>query len=177
MNNTLLAQRYINALTRTLEKQDIEQQLLSFRDFVKDVIEHEMLWELVTGPFLSRVQKLDTLEDMMKRYKFNKKLCAFIALLIQKQRLTLLPFFKTELDNAISEVQKKIHVDVVIGDDLTQSQRKSLTVDLSKKLGRDVVINIKKNNNILGGFKVYANNNIYDATVDNAFQKLRWSFN
>lgn len=96
----------------------------------------------------------------------------FIKLLAEKGRLNVLPQI-SELFNAYrAEEERTAHADVVSAVELSAAQKKKISQGLKARLGREVVLECRVDEGIIGGAIIRVGDLVVDGSVTGQLDKL-----
>ena len=96
----------------------------------------------------------------------------FIKLLIVNKRLSVLPEIVVLYNELRAEAEKTIDAEVISAFPLSDAQQSTLIEGLKKRLGREVNLVTKVDENLLGGAIVRAGDLIIDGSVSGQLDKL-----
>ena len=105
----------------------------------------------------------DQLNDMGKN---------FIKVLVENKRLNVLAEIVTLYNLHRAEAEKTIEAEVISAFPLSETQQSSLQAGLKKRLGREVSLVSKVDENLLGGAIVRAGDLVIDGSVSGQLDKL-----
>lgn len=98
---------------------------------------------------------------------------AFLQVLAENHRLSLLREIKTLYEACCREEQKIRKVTVRVCHPLTEAQEKKLVQGLSHQLSSEIELDVVIDSNLIGGVLLQADGHIMDASVLGALNKLR----
>ncbi len=96
----------------------------------------------------------------------------FIRLLIENQRLILLPDIATMFDALRAEAEKSVEVVVTSAFEMDEAQKQKIAVALKKRLGREIRLSTKIDRGLLGGVIIRAGDQVIDGSVRNQLSEL-----
>ncbi|MGD8926242.1 MAG: F0F1 ATP synthase subunit delta [Thioalkalispiraceae bacterium] len=97
----------------------------------------------------------------------------FIKVLIANKRLNVLPEIAYLYNQLRAEAEKTVEAEVISAFPLTDAQKDSLVAGLKKRLGREVNLVSKVDENLLGGAIVRAGDLVIDGSVSGQLSKLQ----
>lgn len=106
---------------------------------------------------------VDQIDDMGKN---------FIKVLIENNRLEVLPEIVVLYNNFRADAEKTIDAEVISAFPLSDSQQSTLIEGLKKRLGREVKLVSKVDKSLLGGAIVRAGDMVIDGSVSGQLDKL-----
>jgi len=130
----------------------------AMQDFVNNPkIEQDMLTRLM----------LEVCGDQLNELGQN-----FIKVLIVNKRLNVLPEIAVLYNDLRAEAEKTVEAEVISAFPLTDAQQSNLIEGLKKRLGREVSLVSKVDENLLGGAIVRAGDLVIDGSVSGQLSKL-----
>ena len=130
----------------------------AMQDFVNNPkIEQDMLTRLM----------LEVCGDQLNELGQN-----FIKVLIVNKRLNVLPEIAVLYNELRAEAEKTVEAEVISAFPLTDAQQSNLIEGLKKRLGREVSLVSKVDENLLGGAIVRAGDLVIDGSVSGQLSKL-----
>jgi len=96
----------------------------------------------------------------------------FIKVLIVNKRLNVLPEIAVLYNDLRAEAEKTVEAEVISAFPLTDAQQSNLIEGLKKRLGREVSLVSKVDENLLGGAIVRAGDLVIDGSVSGQLSKL-----
>jgi F-type H+-transporting ATPase subunit delta len=131
------------------------------------------LRNVLQNPAVSREQKLNLLDAIMKRMGAAKMLRNFLAVLIDNRRIgsigEVVEEFKRELDRRMGLAEAR----VTSVRALTAAERKTLEKQLETITGKTVRATYAEDATLLGGVTVRVGSTIYDGSVLGQLQRMK----
>lgn len=169
-----MARVYAEALLSAAESQQVEGEVLA----ELDVIYHELLPanEAVGNLFGTRVLNRKTREEILRRVfgeRSHPLLVNFLLVLNRRDRLFLLrPIIEAVLDLRDERAQR-VRVNVTSAVPLDEGQQQRLRDKLRAETGKEPVLRLKVDPDIIGGLLVQVGDDVYDATVRTRLGTIR----
>ncbi|MCA0402403.1 MAG: F0F1 ATP synthase subunit delta [Proteobacteria bacterium] len=137
-------------------------------------ISDKKLAQFISNPSVTKEQQIELLMALFDKPNFAEKETAqnFIALLVKNKRLMSLPTIQILFEIHRAEQEKTLEVDVVSYSELNKAQQEALISKLSKKLKRQVNLNLKIDEDLLGGAVIHAGDLVIDGSLRGRLQKL-----
>jgi F-type H+-transporting ATPase subunit delta len=124
------------------------------------------------SPKVSEAQKsaviTEALSDRVPRHFLR-----FLLAMIRKRRQMLIPEIATEYFNLVDQSEGRIHANVTVARESSESERNAIAEHLSKVLGRQAVLHVNVNPAILGGVIVKVGDTVMDGSVRRKLATLR----
>ena len=173
MKRQILIKRYTQGLINTI-KNSKEFDLLhkNLEAFERLLAGHKKLGTLLKSSFLSQVKKRDITEEILKKLSLEEKACRFLILLVENNRLILLPDILKLLPLLWNERQGISSIEVSSVVPLSDSQKKKLKEKLEKMEKRPVSLEYKINLGLIGGLSIKNKNIIYDVSIKGSLDRL-----
>jgi len=134
------------------------------------------LLEFLRSPSVTAVQQADTLNEVCGD-EISDTIKSFIIVLSDNHRLTLLPQISNQFDVMKANFEKAVDVEVISAQPLDSDQQKLLSEALSKKLEREVNMQVSLDKDLLGGAVIRAGDTVIDGSIRGRLTKLAESFN
>ncbi len=96
----------------------------------------------------------------------------FIRLLIENQRLILLPDIATMFDALRAEAEKNVEVVVTSAFEMDEAQKQKIAAAMKKRLGRDIRLSSKVDRGLLGGIIIRAGDQVIDGSARTQLSEL-----
>jgi F-type H+-transporting ATPase subunit delta len=129
--------------------------------------------QFIANPASTTEQQIELLHAVCKlQDKDNQSLSNLISLLATNKRLMLLPEIKALYEVHRAEQEKTLGVDVVSYADVSLAQQQQLIDALTKRLKRNVSLNISIDPSLLGGAVIRAGDLVIDGSVRGKLIKL-----
>lgn len=96
----------------------------------------------------------------------------FIRLLVEGQRLTLLPEIVMLYESMRAEAEKNVDVVVTSAFDLSEEQKQKITAALKKRMGCEITLSCKTDHGLLGGIIIRAGDKVIDGSARTHLSEL-----
>ena len=111
---------------------------------------------------------IDNLDEQMKN---------FIRLLVENHRLLLISYIATLFEEYRAQSEQRVEAQVISAMPLDDTQQKSLTETLGRRLNAKVVLNCSLDKNLLAGAVIHAGRLSIDGSLKARLQKLSDTLN
>jgi len=125
--------------------------------------------------YLSRKQRLDILKNISETFMFAPQE-NFTRLLIKRRKLYLLPQISELYEELYRDYEKKMQVAVHTAQPLTAEQQKNLTLALSNKSSREIILRVNVDAELIGGAVIYLGDRVIDGSIVGVLQRMRRNF-
>lgn len=131
---------------------------------------------LLANPRLSPQQKADLVIDLCNEIPESahptRECQNFIRLLAENRRLALLPEIYALYERLRTEAEKTIQAEVISAFDLSEEQRARIAESLKAKLKREIELEVKVDEALLGGAIIRAGDLVIDGSARGRLAKL-----
>lgn len=165
------ARPYAQAAFEVAQKQSDLQGWSEMLRAISEMVSGPELGALVRNP---RVQKsqLDELLIAMLGKQATQHQQNFVRILVDNQRLLMLPEISAIFDALKSEAEKTLNVVIDSAFEVTAEQQKSLVVSLKKRMGKEIKLECKVNKDLLGGVVIRAGDKVIDGSATARLREL-----
>jgi F-type H+-transporting ATPase subunit delta len=170
-----ISNRYARALAdvvidRKLEVNGAIQALDSVAELFKTSHELHVLFE---NPAVPSNQKLRLLDALVSRLGSTKEVRNFVAVLIDKGRMGLLPEIAEQFKLEINERLGFADAEVTSARELGADERSALEQQISAVTGKKVRARYRRDESLLGGVRVKVGSTVYDGSVRSELERMR----
>jgi F-type H+-transporting ATPase subunit delta len=169
-----IARVYVESLLpvaiRAGQAEDLGDELDSL---VRDVLgQHSNVAAFFTSPAITRRAREPILEASLKD-TVSPLLRKFVGVLNQNNRLDLLPAIASAYREALDERAGRVRVWVRSAAPLGDSERDDLRRTLAQSLGKEPILAIRVDPELLGGLLIQVGDRVYDSSVRSRLDALR----
>jgi F-type H+-transporting ATPase subunit delta len=173
MRETTIARNYAEALLELARKANDLRGWGELIDSVANGIESDRrLRVFLESPRVSAQQKS---EIFQKAYgnTLPRNFVRFLQALVHNRRQMLIPAISHEYSDLVDQVEGRVHASVTVAREADDNDRRVITQQLSRALGKDVVPHFHVNSAILGGVVVRVGDTVLDGSVRRRLSTLR----
>ncbi|MFA6237199.1 MAG: F0F1 ATP synthase subunit delta [Bacteriovorax sp.] len=175
MKEQIIAKAYAQSIVELSEelKLDLARELTVLSETINKSNDLETLLFLEV---FTIEEKLSVLDVVMNKLDLSQITKNFLHFLIQEKRIGLMPMiFKNVI--IIDDHKKGFLRGTIEGseDSIPTDVKEKLKSYLQQKLGKDTVLEYKKNNNVSAGYKVTVEDLQLDASLENQLEKFKES--
>lgn len=174
MKSQILVKRYtqglINSLRSEAEFSTLSQELSDFSELLG---RHKELKETLDMPFLPASRRKRITEEVLARKTLAKKARRFILLLLENNRLELLPDILESLPEAWNEKKGIYTYEVASVVPLRDGQKKELGRKLELLEQKPVILKYRIDPELVGGLWIRRGNVVYDASIKGSLMKIK----
>lgn len=131
------------------------------------------LGEVLANASFKKAQRKAVLDALLGKIKAHDLLKTFTYLLLDKERLAVLPDISREIDVIIESRAGTVHAEVTSAVALTPAQLTAITAQLEKLSGKKVVVEKKQDPALLGGVVAKVGDVVYDGSLRTQLRALR----
>lgn len=128
-------------------------------------VENAQVRTLVTSPRVQKQKLQDLFLALCGGDKLSKQAGNFIKVLVESQRLILLPEIAAMFEVMRAEAEKSVDVVVTSAFDLNDAQKQKITAAMKKRLGREIRLACETNPKLLGGIVIRAGDKVIDGSA------------
>jgi F-type H+-transporting ATPase subunit delta len=171
-----VSSRYARALADVIAdaKLDPSKSAEQLQALVTAFEESRELREVWESPAIPVVQKQKVLDALVVRIGIAaRQLRNFIAVLIDQDRISLLPEIAKQLEIELNRRIGRVDALIISAREMSPDQRASLLDELSRLTGKIVLPHYAMDATLIGGVTVRVGSTIYDGSVRGQLQRLR----
>jgi len=174
MRNRTLIRRYaqglINSAKNKKEFGSLCAELGKFDDLLSS---NTQLKETLISPLLPVSKKKEIANLILERTSLGDKVKRFFLLLVENNRLVLLPEIRELLPMLWNEEQGIVTFEVSSVIPLNPSQKKRLEEKLAVLEQRSVTLTYMIDPSLIGGLSIRKGNTVYDASIQGDLERLK----
>jgi F-type H+-transporting ATPase subunit delta len=136
-----------------------------------DAVGNPEVRSLISNPRVPRVQ-LEVLMLALCGDKLSALQNNFIRLLVENQRLILLPEIAAMFESMRAEAEKSIDVMVTSAFDLDEVQKQKISIAMKKRMGREIRLSCETDRELLGGIIIRAGDKVIDGSARTNLSEL-----
>ena len=172
MKNILVAQRYSHAIFSGLEDKEINSILADIEIISNSISTEPKLVNAVNSLLFPLNKRMEIALEMTQNLKNTKLWRNLFAILIKKHRFNIVTEILQDLENKILDKKNRVKIGLTVAHDLSEDVLDSISVTLKDILGKDVILDVKINPEILGGFVATTDSLLIDGSIKNNLVKL-----
>jgi F-type H+-transporting ATPase subunit delta len=161
-----VARRYAAALADVVtaqgEARQVQEELSAWETMMQA---NEGLLEVFRNPTIPYDQKRNVLTSLITRTRVRPTTANFLQVLLQNQRLTDLAEINKRFAQVLDERSGVVSAEVTTARPVPVSSQQALRAKLSTLTGKDVRLNFKTDEELIGGMVTRIGSTIYDGSV------------
>ena len=169
----IIANRYAEALFELSEEENITKEIYNELNNVVDILKNNKdLDNVLKSPLVAKSEKVQLIETLFNT-KINNNLKNFLKILVEKGRISSLKSIKLTFKELLNDKHNIIEGTVISAIALTDEKVKELEEKLSKKYNKNVTLENKVDESILGGVLVRLGNTQIDGSVKTRLDNIK----
>ena len=166
---TAAAKRYARAVFELAESEGQVEQWARRLAQVRDVLSDPEVARALTNPTIATEQRMAIVSDLFDGIEATN----LAKLLIESDRVRDVGAVADEFQRLADEAAGRVRATVTTAVELSSKDRDRVAEELSKRLGREIHIDVLVDPAILGGLKLQYGDRLVDASVATRLQQLR----
>ncbi len=166
-----LARPYAAAVFKRAKETQATSQWSQSLAFLSAVMKNEDISALVDNPRVNK-QRLSALMLDICQGQVNEENENLLKLLIDNNRLSLLPFITSLFEAFKADDEGYEEVEVLSAYSLSKEAKQDLTATLEKTLGKKIHMNVTVDKSLIGGVLVRAGDRVIDGSIRGRLQQL-----
>lgn len=169
----VIANRYADALFQLSEEENITTEIYNeLHDVVEIVKNNKELDNVLKSPLVAKSEKVKLIETLFND-KINNNLKNFLKILVEKGRISSLKSIELTFKQLLNDKNNIIEGTVISAIPLTDQKVKELEEKLSRKYNKNVTLENKVDNSILGGVLVRLGNTQIDGSIKTRLDNIK----
>ena len=169
----IIANRYAEALFELSEEENITKEIYNELNNVVDILKNNKdLDNVLKSPLVAKSEKVQLIETLFNT-KINNNLKNFLKILVEKGRISSLKSIELTFKELLNDKHNIIEGTVISAIPLTDEKVKELEEKLSKKYNKNVTLENKVDESILGGVLVRLGNTQIDGSVKTRLDNIK----
>jgi F-type H+-transporting ATPase subunit delta len=173
MREESVARRYAAALLDVSRKQNtLDAAQTEIKQVAAKVAETGALRALLAQPLVTQERKKQVIQNEFGAIVAPQTL-AFLNLLVDKRRITLLPEVAAEFERMVRDVKNIAFATATTAVPLSSEQLAALERSLEARTGKDIELKADVDPSLMGGVLVRIGDTVLDGTVKGNLERLR----
>ena len=162
------SERYSRALFEVANESNeldiIENDVINFQSLFNSSYE---IKNFIQNPTQSKNTQNSVILLITEKLDFSKNLKNFFLLLIEKRRIFFVKKISESFLRLCSKKRGEIKASLISSKELSQSELKVITKDLSEAMGSNLKFDYKVDNDLIGGLKLQLGSFMVDTSIKN----------
>ena len=169
----VIAGRYAEALFQVGEETNSTTKLYEELNAVVEVLKsNKDLYSILKSPLVSKGERKEIVEKVFKN-NLSSSLNNFLKIIIDKDRVSAIEAVEKSYKALLNEKNNIIEGIAITAVPMNEDELKQLEANLSSKYNKNVTLENKVDESILGGVLVRLGNEEIDGTVKNRLAKMK----
>jgi F-type H+-transporting ATPase subunit delta len=169
-----IARRYAKALLLIgLDEGNIERMGREVRALASAIRRSQELAMTLSNPIFPRSDREKVLRALLDRIGATKSVVNFTRLLLDRERLGVLPDISRELDAMIDARAGRVAAQVTTAAPLDDKQKSRLVKTLESLSGKKVDMTVREDPELLGGLVAKVGDVVYDGSLRTQLERIR----
>lgn len=174
MKSQILVKRYTLGLVNSIKDETEFSALLGGLSAFSELLQaYRKLKDTLFSPFLPTSRKMQIAQELLASESVRKKAERFILLLVENNRLELLPGIIESLPDVWNEEKGVDTYEVASVVPLSDGQRRKLKVKLERLEKKPVLLKYRIDPELVGGLLIKRKNIVYDISIKGSLLKLK----
>ncbi|MGL5312113.1 MAG: F0F1 ATP synthase subunit delta [Peptostreptococcaceae bacterium] len=172
---SVVAERYAEALFQVGEETNSTTKLYEELNAVVDILKsNKDFFNVLKSPLVGKGEKRDLVEKVLGA-ELSSNLKNFLKIMIDKDRMTAIEAVLKSFKTLLNEKNNIIEGIAITAIAMSQDELKELEAKLSSKYNKNVTLENKVDESVLGGVLVRLGNEEIDGTVKTRLAKMKES--
>jgi len=169
-----ISKRYARAFFEIAgEEKKLEQYYNELHQFSSMMAENKDLGGFLANPIFEQDVKKNVLEKIIGKVTLSPMTVNFLKLLVDKNRIDVLPDIDTCYRLMMDEALQKTRVTVKTAFPLSADMQKYIMSNLKKLTGREAEVTVEEDKSLLGGIVIGVGDTLYDGSIINQLNNMR----
>jgi F-type H+-transporting ATPase subunit delta len=169
-----ISKRYARAFFEIAgEEKKLEQYYNELHQFSSMMAENKDLGGFLANPIFEQDVKKQVLEKIIGKMTLSPMTVNFLKLLVDKNRIDVLPDIDTCYRLMMDEALQKTRVTVKTAYPLSADMQKYIMSNLKKLTGREAEVTVEEDKSLLGGIVIGVGDTLYDGSIKNQLNNMR----
>ncbi|MGR8953422.1 MAG: F0F1 ATP synthase subunit delta [Gammaproteobacteria bacterium] len=167
-----LARPYAAAVFKRAKETGSSEKWSETLTFLSSVLSDRSIAAFVNNPKVGSERLLALMLDICEG-RIDQEGANFLKLLVQNQRLTLVPEIARIFEDHKAEDEGYLDVDVYAAYEFSEKGKKDFAAKLEKQFGKKVHMNVSIDKSLIGGVLVRAGDKVIDGSIKGQLQHMQ----
>ena len=169
-----VANRYSEALFEVAKEENKLEKIMNDISIFNELFQTSKEFRIVMETSaVSREEKKEIIEDISKKFNFDKAFVNFLKLLIDKNKIKFIPTIQEVFRKKFRDFVGIADYEVISAIDLDSNIINDIKKKLEEKTGKKIELSTKVNPEIIGGLIVKTEGLIYDGSLKSHLLKIK----
>ncbi len=177
MSDLRIANRYAKSILDLAAEQNTLSQVSNDIEYLRNAFESRDLYNLIKSPIINKGKKIDIFSKLFSG-KLSELTQLFLTRVIKKGREDIIPEMVQAFNNQYNEQQGITDVTLTTVSNLSQQAMQAIKARVAGLVGenKDINLEIRHDDSLIGGFVVEYEDKRFDASVKHQLEKIKKSF-
>ena len=166
-----IARPYAEAVFKRASESGAAEKWSDMLSFLAAVMDDKEIFVIVDNPEIGKDRLTVFMLDLAQG-KINNEGASFLKLLIQNNRLLIIPAIADLYEKYKADNEGYVEVDVLTAFSLTKEEEKMLAATLKKSFKKNIHMHISVDKSLIGGVFVRAGDHVFDGSIKGRLQQL-----
>ncbi len=173
MSNSAISIRYAKALLRiAAEEQRVEQYAGELSGMAELLQRENLLRLLLDSPTFPLEKKTAIMHDLTARLELSAGMRKFLDLLLAKGRIIYLAQIDVNYRKFADEMSGLVRAKITAANKLAKERISEIRQGLEKQTGRQVVLNVEVDPELIGGLQAEMGGKLFDGSVKTQLKRI-----
>jgi F-type H+-transporting ATPase subunit delta len=174
MKNLTISRRYAKALMLISREDGKTDQYQSELDSLVRLFDAQKDFEsALINPLYNKNERKKVLTSVLKATKLSDVMKSFLILLFDKGRISFLRDIASFYKDLADELQGVVKANIISATALSSNAIGKIKKALSKKFGKNIVLNVEQDPNLIGGIVTKIGDLVLDGSVKTQLMNLK----
>lgn len=171
-----LITKYIKALADMVNDLSLLEEIRKELNQVWEILKSDSkLYLFLKVPHIAKEEKFKLIDLISYEFQYHHQLNNFLKLLVLNDRIEILDQLITELAQYLNQEQGLKIVQLELPYEIDNKALKEMEELLKEKLATNLKINLSINKNLVFGFRIWINSDLYDYSFDSLMSHFKKS--
>jgi len=176
MKNLAIARRYAKALLLIGQQDEqTERYRIELQSVAALVAGDRRLEQAITNPLYDSAARKRVLQSLISRLALSQAVESFLVLLFEKGRMAFLGAINDFYQKLADELKGVARATVTSAGELSADAVERIRTALSKRTGRDVILEVKQDHSLIGGLVTQIGDLVLDGSIRTQLLNMRES--
>ena len=174
MKNLAIARRYAKALLLIGKEDGQAETYRQELEGLARLIENEKaLFQALTNPLYDTAGRRKVLETVIEKLNLSKVMKSFLMLLFDKGRIGFISNINEFYQKLVDELKGVARASLISATELTSETIEKIRKSLSKKTGKDIVLEVEQDPGLIGGIVTRIGDLVLDGSIKTQLLNMR----
>ncbi len=174
MKNLAIARRYAKALLLIGKEDGQAETYRQELEGLARLIENEKaLFQALTNPLYGTAGRRKVLETVIQKLGLSKVMTSFLMLLFDKGRIVFISKINEFYQKLVDELKGVARAGLISATELTSETIEKIRKSLSKKTGKDIVLEVEQDPGLIGGIVTRIGDLVLDGSIKTQLLNMR----